>query len=263
MTRVNAIYVEGRPQGPAAQFVKSYWSCDGYDVPHQQERRLPSIAFQLIIDLAHDRIPPLVVGLPTRYSIIETSSLRSMVGVVFHPGRARAVLSHALDEFAGQELDLDLVWGHFAYELRERLQHAADASKRFELLDQLLPQRAQSAYTPHRALSWTLQELTERPETLSVADLARRAGLSGRRLTQLFQEHVGLTPKTYCRILRLGQVLRHPGVHERAGDWVRVSADCGYYDQSHFAHEFREFSGFTLTEFAARQRPWINHVAID
>jgi len=42
-----------------------------------------------------------------------------------------------------------------------------------------------------------------------------------------------------------------------------VALACGYYDQAHFAHEFREFSGMSPTAYLAHERPWPSHVAID
>lgn len=259
---MNGLYREARPNGPAAVFVEKYWYCEDYRVEHKLERRLPSNSFQLIIDLVGNRIP-LVVGLPSKSSIIETASLESLVGVVFHPGGARHVFEEPLSEFADQKMDLRLVWGSLASELRERLQAAPTAAGKFAVLDVLLGAHHRPAFTRQRAPLYVIQQLRRAPAVSRIADLANRAGVSTRWLTQTFQQQIGLPPKTYCRILRLQRVLHHPGIQERNGDWARVAADCGYYDQSHFAHEFRDFSGFTVSEFATRNRPWVNHVALE
>jgi AraC-like DNA-binding protein len=50
----------------------------------------------------------------------------------------------------------------------------------------------------------------------------------------------------------------HAGRHIR---WAELALDCGYYDQSHFANEFRAFSGIDATTYSAlRGGPWANHI---
>ena len=47
------------------------------------------------------------------------------------------------------------------------------------------------------------------------------------------------------------------------GDWAEVALAGGYCDQPHLAHEFRAFSGMTPGDYAASDRPFVNHVAVD
>jgi AraC-like DNA-binding protein len=44
--------------------------------------------------------------------------------------------------------------------------------------------------------------------------------------------------------------------------WPELALDCGYYDQSHFANEFRAFSGVDATTYSARRTIWANHIAV-
>ena len=43
-------------------------------------------------------------------------------------------------------------------------------------------------------------------------------------------------------------------------NWSQLALDCGYYDQSHFTHEFREFSGLTPTGYDQVRTVFQNHV---
>jgi AraC-like DNA-binding protein len=45
--------------------------------------------------------------------------------------------------------------------------------------------------------------------------------------------------------------------------WAEMALDCGYYDQSHFANEFRAFSGIDATTYSARRTLWANHIPVD
>jgi AraC-like DNA-binding protein len=95
----------------------------------------------------------------------------------------------------------------------------------------------------------------------TVHDVAEQIGLSQRRFSQIFREQVGLTPKVWCRVQRFQKAVRqlHAGVEVA---WAELALDCGYYDQSHFANEFRAFSGIDATTYSARRTIWANHVAM-
>jgi AraC-like DNA-binding protein len=44
--------------------------------------------------------------------------------------------------------------------------------------------------------------------------------------------------------------------------WATLALECGYYDQSHFANDFRAFSGIDPTTYSVQRGCWQNHVAI-
>lgn len=93
----------------------------------------------------------------------------------------------------------------------------------------------------------------------AVSDVARGTGWSERRFSQVFREEIGLTPAVWRRVQRfqraIGQL--HAGRRVR---WEELALDCGFYDQAHFANEFRAFSGMDATTYMAAARPWANHV---
>ncbi|MFF4806332.1 AraC family transcriptional regulator [Streptomyces sp. NPDC002144] len=91
------------------------------------------------------------------------------------------------------------------------------------------------------------------PETpFTVGDLARAAGISARRLQEGFREHLGVTPMTYLRNVRLDRVhadLRTgtTGVTEAAGRW-------GFTHLSRFSAAYRRRFGTAPSETLARSR---------
>lgn len=76
---------------------------------------------------------------------------------------------------------------------------------------------------------------------LSLTEWTRALGVDARTLQRKFAAWVGMTPKTYARIVRFKHAY-HRLVTQHAGRHSDDHLD-GYYDQSHFYKEFRFFTG--------------------
>lgn len=79
-------------------------------------------------------------------------------------------------------------------------------------------------------------------EDVRIDDLSRQAGLSVRQLRRVFLAETGLSPKHLYRVLRFRRAVQQMARTPRC-DFASLALDAGYYDQAHFIHEFREFSG--------------------
>jgi AraC-like DNA-binding protein len=89
---------------------------------------------------------------------------------------------------------------------------------------------------------------------------AKELGMSTRRLSDVFRSEVGLSPKAFCRIRRFAAVLKR--IEGAADvDWTEVALACGYFDQAHFNHDFRAFSGMNPSAYL-RDQISRTHVAI-
>jgi AraC-like DNA-binding protein len=254
------MYLQRRPGIALAPYVEMLWYCDGYGATHRQERVLPSGRFQLIIDLA-PRGPSIIVGMSTRYSILETASVRSAIGVVFRSAGARVFFDPRADEFCNRTVSLDQVWNAASGTLRDHLLEVTTPAARLRVLETELERRLGNVTEMHNAVRYALGEFGRNPNATGILEVASDTGLSRRRLTELFREQVGLTPKVYCRLFRFQGVVRRIASGAPI-DWAQVSVEGGYYDQAHMAHEFREFSGISPGAWRASERPFLNHAVV-
>jgi AraC-like DNA-binding protein len=94
-----------------------------------------------------------------------------------------------------------------------------------------------------------------------MTELADQIGISSRRFIQLFSNEVGLTPKLFTRVRRFQQVLQNIQTGAELS-WVDMAASCGYFDQAHFIHDFKEFSGINPSTYLAQKTGHLNHVPI-
>ncbi len=71
--------------------------------------------------------------------------------------------------------------------------------------------------------------------------IQNEVGISERTLERYFKSRIGLSPKYYSRIIRFSHIF---GLISSDGvDWSDVVFLSGFYDQSHFIKNFKEFTG--------------------
>ena len=70
-----------------------------------------------------------------------------------------------------------------------------------------------------------------------------------------FAELVGVSPKTFARVVRLGRVVERARAvpPNEPVNWSALAIELGYYDQSHLVDEFREMTGITPAAWHSRE----------
>jgi AraC-like DNA-binding protein len=174
-----------------------------------------------------------------------------LLSVRMPPLGAYRLLGMPLGSVAQNVFELDEVLGDAIAAVHQRLGDCEDASAQFAVLCDFARSRLTRSRVKLRSdAQIAVDMLTRSQGTERIEAICRSMSISRKHLTGLFDSHVGLTPKTYARMFRFRRVVdlvqRGQGL-----DWTRIAMSCGYYDQAHFNHEFREFSGMSPGEYAA------------
>jgi AraC-like DNA-binding protein len=264
------------PRPPLSNFVDILWLYEGYSKPHDKERLLPDGSMELVVNLSEDEARVydrrdtsqfqtsrgvVLVGVQSEFFVIDTAEQVSVMGAHFKPGGAFPFFNLPAGEFHNQHVSLDLLWGTSARDLRDRLLEALTPEAKFTILEESLLAHASRPLLRHPAVNFALHEFGDSRRSPSIAEVTGQIGLSSRRFIDVFNDQVGLTPKLFCRVQRFQKVLRNIGM-SRDIDWTDVALSCGYFDQAHFIHDFRAFSGLSPTAYAAHCTNHMNHVPI-
>jgi AraC-like DNA-binding protein len=253
--------------------VEAIWLYDNYVPPHCLEIVLPSGTVELVINLAGEYLrcyhpetkqclrlrSPLVTGVHHRHFVIDTAQQHTMMGVAFTPLGAWRWLGIPPNEFGNQHVELRSLVGHVANDWHDRLCEVPGPVDRLRRLQGLLEGRR--LHGAHPAVEWAASQIVDYPEHARVDDLAAESELSTRRFSGLFTRQVGIAPKGFIRIRRFQAAL---AVVRKAAaiDWSRLALRAGYADQSHLIREFKSFTGFTPTAYAALHEAWQHHVPL-
>jgi len=270
------LYLTYIPKPPLSEFVVLFWLYEGYSQPHAKERIMPDGSMQVVINLREDESRiydpgnpdsvqrfsgSLFCGPRSRFEVIDTAEQASVIGIHFRPGGASRFLRMPPNELENTTISLDTLWGMVGRDIRNRLLEAATPEAKFRTFEKCLLEQAVRPLERHLAVRGALRLIAGRMTELSIAGLADQIGISRRRFIQVFSDDIGLTPKLFCRVQRFQRVLRN--VHGTQDvDWVDVALANGYFDQAHFNHDFRTFSGINPGTYLKHRTSHLNHVPL-
>ena len=253
------------PSPPLTEYVGLFWCAEARAQPHGTELILPTGTVELVVSLRPDATPlsggAIVCGPHSQSIRKDTSQSEKVIGVHFKAGGAFPFLEAKADELHNSIALLESLWGRDAMRLRDQLLEAPCSAARFAIIEQTLIKRLATAPKQHSAVGRAVRQF-ESTQGLHISVLAHQIGLSSRRFAQLFSREVGMTPKRFCRVQRLQQVLKQVAAHRKV-DWAELALDCGYFDQAHLANEFRSLCSLSPKEYLERRGSRLNHVPLN
>lgn len=269
-----------KPVFPLNRFVENLVYFDGPSIAHNLDRFLPDGNSEIIINLTerpqyifdNETLQATqacrhawVSGVRTRPITIPSGKGNRMVIVAFKRGKAFPFYRFPMHEITDTVLDADLVFGRLVAELRERLLALRSIEQIFPLVETFLLQQAGEGLeetVSTRCIDYALSSIIHKPTIQRLRELSDQIGYSQKHFISLFTDQVGVSPKQYLRIMRFQEAI---GAIEnkRTIRWSEIARECGYYDQAHLTHDFRNFSGFTPNEYLKKKTSMLNYVPVD
>jgi len=257
-----------RPDPRLAEIVSNMWFGEG-KTAYQRDRILPSGQSQLLINLGPPqyRVEP---GPPEKrvpfndvwYSGLHQGPIdteaphgNALLGVAFSAHGTFPWLGEHMEHLSDRIIALADAIGDGALALRERLLNTPSLEARFKCVERWLLARLKPRTIVHPAVRWAVDRLAATGGRVSIEELATQTGFTRKHLGNLFQQQVGLSPKSLARIHRFRGALALLDGRSGQVPWAELAEQCGFYDQSHLINEFRRFTGFSPVELARRDRP--------
>jgi AraC-like DNA-binding protein len=251
------------PVHPAlASFVKCIWSLES-DRPISgapRERILPDSCVELVVHF-HDpfrshfangasalQSRSFVAGQMKNFLEIEPAGRMGLIAIRFHARGAYLFFPTPLSAVTAALVELEEVWGEGAAEWTERIVLAGGMAARVRIVEEALLASLRQKNRYDRVVDRCLQLIDTAAGQVRVAQLASEIGICNRQLTRRFKNAVGVSPKEFARVSRFLNGLRYlrGSPHHTM---TQTALECGYFDQAHFNHDFREFAGMTPGEF--------------
>ncbi|QEC51215.1 AraC-like DNA-binding protein [Anseongella ginsenosidimutans] len=185
-------------------------------------------------------------GHTANYSCIETGGLSEIFGVSLYSDAIPYFFEVSASDLGNQYIDLHEIMRSDADLIAHRLANSNRFNQRVEIMTQYLKLKFDSNRKTDLSIINAIKKMRELRGQVNIKNLAKESLLSQKQFERRFRSFAGFNPKLYSRILRFESSL-FP-CHHYAG-FTNKALDLGYYDQAHFINDFKEFSGFSPSNY--------------
>lgn len=241
------LYQEWLPHPDLQDRIVCYWTLDF--PPHRSQepvpfRILPDGCADLIFDIQSGE--NLLVGCAQNAFLSPSRPGDQHIGIRFRPGGMKALLELAPKELSNGPAQLADLGNRTPYPFQQFIQQAhrqPDIQPSVRHLEQiLLKKQTRQAIDP--LVDACSRLIAHQGGIGEIAGVARQLGYSPRALELKFRDWVGLTPKTFARIVRVRRVI-HQLRQDQKSPFIHIALDHGFYDQAHFNREIKKLTGLT------------------
>ena len=249
-----------RPRAELAPFIQSIWAFEGERGLPESDVSLaaPNGSPKLVLTLENSLVSSAggqaretgertlsIVGIRSLPVTLSTRARKtSFVGIELRPAAAFPIFGVPMDELANRLLPADgisrLLGGSFA----DQVWTQEGIPAKVDLVQRRLVAAVAGGPPRSPVIEYCVDCLRKTNGTAAMSDLEERTGYGKRTLQLLFKRYVGISPKALARIFRFQWFYRRLASGE---PYEAVTEDLYelFYDQSHFANEFKRMTGFS------------------
>jgi AraC-like DNA-binding protein len=249
------------PPANLAPYVRFFWALEADVAPGEEfvHRSMADGCVEMVFHYrsAFDEITPdeLIESSPlasiqaqsTRFRRFVTNKSFGIFGAYLYPFAIPRLFGFPASDFTNISPDLTSVFGHEGSILDERMCTAPTNEGRIAIISEFLTAKLNARIRELPVIFRSVHTILANKGTLAIESLAAEHNISKRQFERRFKDLAGLSPKLYSRVIRFQAATQFKLNGTR--DLTEIAYACGYYDQSHFINDFREFSGYTPKEY--------------
>ena len=100
----------------------------------------------------------------------------------------------------------------------------------------------------HHLYRQLIRLIASKKGLLKITELEILSGYSARYINHIFENESGMSAKQFCNIVKMQCILRDLN-DGNVKSFSKLASDYKFYDQAHFIHEFKEYTGKTPTDY--------------
>ncbi len=184
----------------------------------------------------------------------------SLAGIVLKPTALASLFQLPAFEYTEERIALESVFkSSVINHLADAIQPATDGNEKGKLLEGFVLQYYLQNKPKQDSIDYAANTIIEKNGMIHISDILKDVFMSRRNFERRFFKKVGLSPKYYSRIRRMGYLLNLIAGKKKV-DWARIFSECEFYDQSHFIKDFIEFTGRSPKQYLEENNELANLV---
>ena len=247
------------PSPQLADYVRFFWFSEGDAstekpfIHHAFAYHCPEIVFcykgqfnYKSVGNAEKTLVPGIYGHTQTFGRVESNTSFGALGCYLYPHALAQLFSLPASELTNHSADIKTLFRKNGEILEEKIMLASNNDQRLRLLCDFLESHLINVREEFTGICSSIKTISNAYQTISVKQLAANNFLSERQFERRFKEFSGFNPKLFLRIARFNAVLSQPF---RNKSLAQIANEYGYYDESHFIHDFQKFSGRNPKEY--------------
>jgi len=192
----------------------------------------------LFVDLDGPTMKPYIVG-------SQADQPEMIVDIEFKPAGLYALIGINQSELTDEKISFETVNPVLSKLISNAVEKADSVLELVTSLDILLFKSMYTIYHPQ--LKLIFQNIFDCAGNVSIKSLSEESHYSERQLNRLFKEHVGVSGKSFSRLIRIYNTFRL--LKKSKNSLTFISDVTGYHDLSHFIRDFRLVCGITPQDY--------------
>ncbi|MEM9390328.1 MAG: AraC family transcriptional regulator [Bacteroidota bacterium] len=197
----------------------------------------------------------LLAGQITKHFYLENTGSSRMIGIKFKPAGLYYLFGLEMSSLVDKVVELESALGGRALDLVKIANQYGNVQESVEKIQAYLLNCVSRNYEVTK-LERAIDLVLHQRGLVSIEELSDVVALSERQFARVFKKSVGLTPKKYCRIVRFAHIFRL--IQNADNRWIQIALDSGFFDQSHFIKDFKEFTGEDPSKYLFEEKNMAN-----
>ncbi len=256
--KLPAYYIEAHPSNQFKQFINCFkvYQFYGTEPVHLNPEGLFEIIFQLDGSFSQkgihaqrwERRPDQFIGgLHNRSFFIKPHKNATLISVNFKPGGAKYFIPDDLHRFKNKIVSLDDIFAKASLRYIEDMDHQDTPQKNLGRVEAFLNNIFQPSCRPGRQPSYSpideaIERMLREKGMVNIQVVAGSVGLSPAHFRRRFNAEIGMSPKEYCKIVRINAIMQSLS-QPLPFNLTQLAYQHGYFDQSHFIKDFQSVMG--------------------
>lgn len=191
----------------------------------------------------------IISGLSDCYSDVSTNGETGVVFISFHPAGACHFFNFPLSEIENQSVDMTDIFNSEIRQIEELLYLKVTIKEKVYVIENFLLRRYSPIPSHDSLLIQKGVEIVKNCKAQTNAKyLSNCLYTSPKTLERKFSKYLGKTTKQVIKLLRFQEVLHDFSCIKELSS-TEHAYNNGYFDQSHFIHDFKSYTGYTPKEF--------------